>query len=90
MRSFLFIISFVMTLEGLYANCDPTRFADHCEMPFITQHNPQLARVYCGDRLGHITRQQYEILRRYQRANVNMILTLNGEYIDSPCIPGGK
>ena len=73
-----------------YASCDPTRFSHNCEMPYIQKQHKHLAQVYCGPRLGHITKHQYEILKRYHRANTNMILTLNGEYIDSPCIPGGK
>ena len=90
MRLFFFFLSWILAVGAANAVCDPTRFSHNCQIPFISKHDPRLSRVYCGDRLGHITREQYEILRRYQRADVNMILTINGEYVDSPCIPAGK
>jgi hypothetical protein len=73
-----------------YSLCDPTRFGSVCEIPFTTQVQPDSSMVYCGDRLGFISRSHYEVLRRYQRASTNMILTVNGEYLDSPCIPAGR
>ena len=90
MRVFFFFILWMVVAGVTCATCDPTQFSHNCQIPFVSKHDPHLSRVYCGDRLGHITRAQYEILRRYQRTDTNMILTINGEYVDSPCIPGGK
>ena len=70
------------------AQCDLTRFHGNCEIPWKlkpTRHTPAL--VYCGNLYGYVTKAQYDEMVRYQRADVNLILTVNGEYIDSPCIP---
>ena len=74
-----------------FANCDLTRYHWGCDMPLNVRHAPQAAAsVYCGNTLIYVTRAQYETMVRYQRADVNMILTVNGEYVDSPCIPNRR
>lgn len=73
-----------------FANCDLTRYHWGCDIPLNMRHAPQAASVYCGNTLIYVTRAQYETMVRYQRADVNMILTVNGEYVDSPCIPNRR
>lgn len=90
MRTLLWWLSLSAAASISYAACDPTSFSHRCNLPFVTKHHAHLSQVYCGPSVGYITKHQYDILRRYQRVNTNMIVTINGEYVDSPCIPAGK
>ncbi|AHE66032.1 hypothetical protein [Legionella oakridgensis] len=87
----LAVILCVMPASTVLANCDLTRFRWECDLPVHTHPKPSAySLVYCGNTRVYLNQAQYDQLARYQRANVNMILTVNGEYIDSPCIPAGR
>lgn len=71
-----------------FGNCDISCFRWQCEIPLHmkpSRHAHSL--VYCGNTPAYVTKRDYFRMTRYQRANINMILTIDEEYIDSPCLP---
>ena len=85
------IITLIVTTNIVFANCDLTRYHWECEVPLRIKPSPAAhSLVHCGHTYGYITQAQYDMLARYQRANVDMSVTINDEYVDGPCIPAGR
>ena len=76
------------TMAFAKRNCDITTFHWECDLPVkIEKSRSAPTQFYCGNSWGYLSKRDFARLQEYQRANINMILTINGEHVDSPCRP---
>lgn len=81
----------ILLANSAFSLCDLTRFRWECELPIHKKPSSgHHSLVYCGDTPLYLSTSQYMELVRYQRANINMVLKVNDEYLEAPCIPAER
>jgi hypothetical protein len=73
----------------VFSDCDLLQFNWSCNLP--AQDEPKVDQsylVYCRNTPVYVSKAVYAEVIRYQRANVNMDLRTDDEFIKGPCIPG--
>jgi hypothetical protein len=84
----LLLLGFSLLSTTAFADCDISQYRWDCEIPVAAKAKPGKSKLfYCGDNYGYITKRQYEILSRYRIAEINMVLKIDGEFVDDPCYP---
>ena len=83
-----FVVLALLPLQCAYAQCTLKEFRWECDLPVhVKKHKHPPSSFTCGPAHGFISERDYLRLVEYQRANINMVLDIDHEYIDSPCIP---
>lgn len=81
------IVLWIMLIGNSFASCDLTEFRWECELrPQRMPSHAVKSLVYCANANLYLSQAQYDLLNRYQRANVNFMLNYKGNYIQGPCI----
>ena len=80
-----------LTVHPAFAICDLTHFRWDCEFTLNTKPTQATpSRVQCGLAYGYVSRAQFDELVRFQRANVDLNLTVDDDYVDGPCVPAQR
>lgn len=86
MKSIIMGFLLVFAYSAWADNCNLYEFKWECRMPVHHEKTNNFKHIsYCGDSWVYLSTHQRAILNAYRRANVNMVLKVNGEYVDSPC-----
>ena len=87
----LAIIGLIACGSAALADCALTHFPWGCDLPAHTTTRDYVSSlIYCRNTPLYVTEAEYDLLIRYQGANVSMNVTLNGEFVEGPCIPGQR
>ncbi len=90
-RQSVLITALTLASNLALANCDLTRYRWGCDIQLHIKPTPYAhSLVHCEQTYGYVTKAQYDIITRYQRANVNLSVTVNDEFVDGPCIGAGR
>ena len=90
-RQAVLITALTLVSNLALANCDLTRYRWECDIQLhIKPTREAHSLVHCDQTYGYVTTAQYDIITRYQRANVNLSVTVNDEFVDSPCVGAGR
>jgi hypothetical protein len=85
---YVLIILLLSLSRAGFAGCDITQFRWGCKINAeVTPKHQNSQLIYCGATRIYISKPQFEVLQRYQRAGVHMHLLVNNVFYDGPCVP---
>ncbi len=88
MKKYIFLIGMFFYTSIINAGCDPTKFRWGCEMyPDVVNKRHESYLIYCGSTRLHVSKNQFAMLERYQRAGITMHLLVDDIFYDGPCVP---
>ena len=88
MKAWYCLVALILSSSFAHAGCDPTRFRWGCNMySDVVDKSYDNNLVYCGNTRLYVSKNQFAMLARYQRAGINMHLMVNDVFFDGPCIP---
>lgn len=91
MKTWILSCLLFLPLQIAFAACEFGHF--HWESDFIANNKPTRHKhslVYCGNTALYVDQASYDYIVRNQRANINMVLNIDDEYMASPCVPAGR
>lgn len=85
----LFCFVLMCVIPQAFSACDLHNFRWSCDVPAAKKPVAnRVFTVYCNNLPVYVNEAAYLEVLRYQHANVNMDLFIEGDYIAGPCIPG--
>lgn len=88
MKTTFLILLLIMSQQTANAGCDPTKFRWGCDMyANVKQKRESDNLIYCGSTRLYVSKQQFAMLERYQRAGIYTHLLVNDVFYDGPCLP---
>jgi hypothetical protein len=88
MKAWYCLIGLILSSTFVHAGCDPSRFRWGCNMYVdVVDKKYDNNLVYCGNTRLYVSRNQFAMLERYQRAGIHMHLMVNDVFFDGPCLP---
>lgn len=87
----LALLFFLPTFVAAQAHCELHRFRWECDIAIYPDPSPAApSLVYCGNSYGYVSKADYDTLVRFHRRSINMVLKIDGEFLESPCIPAHR
>ena len=87
----MILLCLAIPIQASFAFCDITEFRWECDLLATKKPSDgQLSLIYCNKTPLYVQPSQYEMIKRYQRADINMVLRVNDEFVTGPCVPAGR
>lgn len=88
MKSLVWVV-LMCVIPQAFSGCDLHDFRWSCDLPAAkTPTVKKVFTVYCNNLPVYVDEATYLEALRYQHANINLDLFVEGDYVAGPCIPG--